>query len=134
MDSKVLKPFETEESFDYFFSIQLQGEESEAQKAVQSATSTVKLADRALQKAQSAGLTRQSLWQMEQKLSIARSKLAAATKSHEQISRRRELIRKFKLQTKSYRIAKGDATRQIILLRWILQQVPLIELELNQLR
>ena len=131
VDSKVLKPFETEEAFDYLFSIQLQGEESEAQKAVQSARLTVNLADRALQKAQSAGLARQSLRHMEQKLSIARSKLAAATKSHEQISRRRELIRKFKLQTKSYRIAKSDADRQSMLLRWILKQVPLVELELK---
>ncbi|KAH9203744.1 hypothetical protein DL95DRAFT_399072 [Leptodontidium sp. 2 PMI_412] len=131
VDSKVLKPFETEESFKYFFFLQLKQEETDAEKVKESATSIVKLADRAWQKAQSAGLTRQSLWQMEQKLSIARSKLTAATKSLEQISRRRELIRKFKLQTKSYRIAKGDANHQSILLRWILQQVPLIELELN---
>ena len=132
VDSKVLEPFETEELlWDFTHVIKLQGEGSEAQKAASSATLTVNLADQALQKAQRAGLSRQSLSQVEQKLSIARSKLAAATKSLEQISIQRKLIHKFKSQMKSYSIAKDNASDQSILLQWILQQVPLIELELN---
>ena len=132
VDSKVLEPFETEELlWNFAYAMQLQGEENQAQEAANSAISTVNLADQALRKAQCDGLSRQSLAQMEQKLSIARSKLATATISLEKISIRRKLISEFKIQTKSYSIAQDDASEQGILLRWILQQFPLIELELN---
>ncbi|TVY64159.1 hypothetical protein LSUE1_G008648 [Lachnellula suecica] len=131
VDSEVLKPFETEESFDYFFWLQLKNEKTGTQKAVESAVAIVKAAEKVSLKAQSAGLSGQGLSQMEQKLSVARSKLVAATTLLEQTSRRCDLIGDFMDQTKPYRIAKDDAAHQSILLRWILQQVPLIELELN---
>jgi hypothetical protein len=132
VDANVLKPFETDESLCVFgIGFQLENEEVEAEKAVESATSVTKLAEQDLLKAQSAGLSGRSLSRMEQKLSAAKSKLAAATKSFEWISRRYNLIVDFHHETKPYRIAKDDAEDQSILLRWILQQVPLIELELN---
>ena len=132
VDSKILEPFETEELlWDFAYAMQLQAEENQAQEAVNSAISTVNLADQAFRKAQCGSFSRQSFAQIEQKLSIARSKLATATKSLEKISIRRKLISEFKIQTKSYSIAQDNASEQSILLRWILQQFPLIELELN---
>ena len=117
MDSKVLKPSETEESFGYLFWLQLKNEENEAKKAVESVVSTMELADQALQKARCASPSRQSLSRIEQKLSIARSKLAAVTTSLNQISRWRKLIKEFKSQTKEYSIARGDVAHQSKLLQ-----------------
>ena len=132
VNSKVLESFETEERlWDFAYAMQLRGEENQAQEAANSAISSVNLADQALREAQYAGQSRQSLAQIEQKLSMARSKLATATKSLEKISMRRKLISEFKIRTKSFSMAQDNASSQSILLRWILQQIPLIELELN---
>ncbi len=132
VDSQVPEPCETEESLWNFTNAQqLIGKESEAKKATSSATSTMRLAEQALQKAQRAGPSGQSLSQMEQELSIAKSILAAVTRSFDQISRRRELISEFKSESKSYSIAKDNIKKQNDLLRWILQQVPLVQLELR---
>lgn len=132
VDWRVLKPFETEESIWIFgISYQMINEENEAKQTVESATSTVKSAEKVLLQAQSAGQFGRSLSHMEEKLSTATSKLAAATKSLEWASRRRKVIGDFHNQMKPYKIAKSGTNRQSKLLRWILQQVPLIELELN---
>ena len=132
VDSKVLESFETEERlWDFGYALQLRGEENLAQETANSAMSAVNSADQALRKAQCEGLPRQSLAQMEQKLSMARSKLATATKSLDTISMRRKLISEFKIETKSYSKAQDDASSSKILLQWMLQQIPLIELELN---
>lgn len=66
---------------------------------------------------------------MKETLSAAKLKLDTATHSLENISKRRNLIVDFHCQTKSYNIAKTYTNNQRILLRWILQQVPLIESE-----
>ena len=130
--SGVLYPSETEEIlWNFTLQFQMSDEESEAQNAASSAASTVELADQALQKAQQAGLSRRSLSQMKEMLSVVKSKLAAATNSLEQISLRRKLIVEFKKKTKSYHFAEKEIREQRKLLYWILQQVPLIELELN---
>ena len=122
VNSKVLEPFETEELlWDFAYTMQLRGEENQAQEAANSAISIVNLADQALREAQCEDLSRQSLAQMEQKLSMARSKLATATKSLSKKSVRRKFISEFKMQTKSYSIAQGNASRRSILLRWILK-------------
>lgn len=123
VDSNFLKPSETEESlWGLRFGIQLENEEIEAQMAVESAASVVKSAEK---------LPKRALPRMKEKLSAARSRLAMAEMSLNKISKRRNLIVDFHRQTKSYKIAKTDANNQSILLRWILQQVPLIESELN---
>ena len=132
VDSKVLKSYETEELlWDFGYALQLRGEENQAREAANAAMSAVNVTDQALQKAQGKGLSRQSLAQMEQELFMARSTLATATKSLDIISMRRKLISEFKIQTKSYSMAQDDASSTKIVLRWILQQIPLIELELN---
>lgn len=131
VDAKVLNPPETEESFKYFFFLQLRQEKTDAAKVVESARSTVKAAETELLEAQLADLSERNLSRIGQRLSAARFNMAAATESFEQSSKRYKLIGDFAVRTKSYRIAKHKANRQSILLRWILQQVPLIEHELN---
>jgi hypothetical protein len=71
---------------------------------------------------------------MKQKLFMIRSKLTTIIKSFEKISMRRKLIFEFKIQTKSYSIAQHNASSRNILLRWILQQISLIEIELNSVK
>ncbi|PQE09032.1 ankyrin 23 unc44 protein [Rutstroemia sp. NJR-2017a BBW] len=133
VDCKVLTPFETAESlWTPGIGFQLKSEETQAKKAVESAISIMQSAEKVLLEAKVASLSKLSFSQLEQKLSAARSKLVTVTKSLERISRRRSLISDFHDQTKGYEIAKGNVNRQSILLRWILQQVPLIEIELNQ--
>ncbi|KAF2178449.1 hypothetical protein K469DRAFT_695492 [Zopfia rhizophila CBS 207.26] len=70
-------------------------------------------------------------WWYDQQLE-AQSKLDAAEKDYHSVKRRHNLIYEFTERTKNIRIAKRNAERHSILLRWMLQQVPLIELELKQ--
>ena len=115
MDANVLKPLETEESLCVFgIWLQLKNEEIEAEKAMEPAISVTKSAEQDLLRAQSAGLSGRSLSRIEQKLSAAKSKLAATIKSLEWIIRRRNLIGDYNDETKSYRIAKDDTEDQSI--------------------
>lgn len=122
VDSNVLKPSETEKSlWGLPFGIQLEKEELDAKMAVEYAASVVMSTEKS------------SEWappQMKERLSAAKLKLDTAIHSLENIRKRRNLIVDFHCQTKSYNIAETYANNQLILLRWILQQVPLIESEL----
>lgn len=69
-----------------------------------------------------------------QRLLAAQSKLDAAIKSLESIRKRNDLVSEFHRRTRTYQITKDQAEGRSILLRWILQQIPLIELELNQFK
>ena len=130
--SKVLRPMETEKSlWEFGIGLQLKNEEAEAERAVEFAKSTVTSAENAFLKSQSAGLSGRSFSQIEQTLSAATTKQAAALKTLEQISKRRNSVIDFHNQTKQYVVAKDNASDQDILLRWILQQVPLISIELK---
>jgi hypothetical protein len=129
VDSQVLRPFETEEficNIDSAF--RRASEREQAEKAVESAKSAVMSAEKAI-----TDLGRSSLSQREPRrgLAAAQSKLDAAIKTLESIKRRRALVYEFFKRTKNYQIAKHDAERRSILLRWMLQQIHLIELELN---
>jgi hypothetical protein len=64
-------------------------------------------------------------------LKTAQSRLHAAKKSVELVKRRWSLFLEFKKKTRNYRTAK-DAEQHSKLLRWILQQIPLIELEIAE--
>ncbi|KAL2352918.1 hypothetical protein BJ546DRAFT_794317, partial [Cryomyces antarcticus] len=125
VDSQVLRPFETEE---YICNIksafQRASDRERAEKAVESAKSAVMLAQNAVPDPRRAST--------QQKFPAAQSQLGAAIKSLESIKRRNDLISEFHQKTRSSQIAKHAAERRSILLRWILQHVPLIELELNQ--
>jgi len=129
VDSKVLRSSETEEficNIDSAF--QRASERMQAEKAVESAKLAVMSAQKAITDPRRSSLSEQ---EPRQRLAAAKSKLDAAIKSLESIERRNSLVSEFHKKTKNYQIAKGDAERRSILLRWMLQQVPLIELELK---
>lgn len=117
--------------WDFAYAMQLRKKENQAQKTANSAISSVNLADQTLRKTQYENQSKQSLAQIEQKLFMTKSKLATATKSFEKINMRRKLISEFKIRTKSFSMTQNNASSQNILLRWILQQIPLIEFEFN---
>ena len=128
VDSKVLKPGETEKNlFSLDTNAQRASEEEKAEKVMQSAILAVSSAKKAVSKSQKSRLSPQ------QRLMTAQLTLEAAKKRHESIKRRNNLINEFFHQTKYSRIAKRDAGRHSKLLRWVLQQFPLIEVELNAL-
>lgn len=140
VDAHVLRPFETQEFICNINSaFQRKDEEGRARKAVESA----KLALTSVQNA-IADPSRSSLSQEvpRQRLAAAQSKLDEAIKSFELIKRRNDLVDNFfektaisqfvnGRRTKTYQGAKEQAERREILLRWMLKQIPLIELEIN---
>ncbi|KAE9961328.1 hypothetical protein BLS_002497 [Venturia inaequalis] len=68
---------------------------------------------------------------LQQRLLAAQLKLRGAEEEFWRIKGRNDCVSEYILSTKNYRIAKENAERHPILLRWMLQQIPLIELELN---
>ncbi|MCJ1260127.1 hypothetical protein MMC24_007967 [Lignoscripta atroalba] len=132
VDSKLLRSFETEEYVGgYAYVLQVDSEQSQAGMAVEAAELKVQLAEKAFQEARSANLSRDDIYQRKQKVFSARSELAIALKALDTIDRRASMVNDFSRQTASYRRSKYYADRLSILLRWMLQQVSLIELELN---
>lgn len=142
VDSQVLRPSETQEFICNIKSVfQRASERERAEKAVQSAKSAVTSAQNAITDPRRSNLSEK---ESQQRLAAAQSKLDAAVKSLDSIKRRNDLVYDFYKKTqlsqitndgkwkRSYQSAKDDAERRSILLRWILQQIPLIELELNQ--
>jgi hypothetical protein len=144
VDSQVLRPYETEEFIihDPKSAVQQASEEERAEKAVEFAESAVMSAEKANPDPGHAHLSQQAT--RKHRLVAAQSKLAAAMKSLASIKRRNDLIYRFLKKIKLYQVtsdgtlkqsyvgAKGDAERRSILLRWILQQITLIEIELDQ--
>lgn len=129
VDSQVLRPFETQEViWDIDSVFQRASEEERAEKAVASATSAVMLTQKPDSDSRRSNLSQR---EPQRTSSAAQSKLDAAIKSFESIRRLNDLVGEFKKKTKNYQLAKRNAERRISLLRWILQQVPLIELELS---
>jgi hypothetical protein len=138
----VLRPFETEEFICNIESaFQRAGERKRAEKAVESAKSAL-MSAQAITHPRGSSLSETDV---QHRLTAAQSKLDAALKSLESIKRRKGLISNFHWKTgksqvvngklkESYQIVKDNAERRSILLRWILQQVPLIEFELNPAR
>ncbi|KAF2254618.1 hypothetical protein BU26DRAFT_537334 [Trematosphaeria pertusa] len=117
VDSKVLRPGETEEVIcDINTSFRDASEIERAKRAVQSAIQ------------RQSKLSPQTL---EQRLLAARSKLETVQEEYESLERRSKCITEFIQQTTHYQNAKSDAQRREALLRWMLQQVPRIESELN---
>ena len=134
VDSNVLRSFETE---DYVCGIkcwiQHDFEENEAWKAVESARSAAKAVLVSARK--DVGNPRGSRFTSHaraQMMLAAKSKLDAAKESLQSIRKRNDLVTEFTRATGKYRTAKKDAERRRPRLRWILEQVPLIEAELNE--
>jgi hypothetical protein len=130
LDSQVLRPSETEKFIcNIKSSIQHASEEDRAERAVQSAKLAVISAQKATTDPQHCSLSEREL---RRRLAAVESRLDAAVKSLESIKRRIDLTSELHKKTRNYQIARDNAERRSILLRWMLQQVPLIEPELNQ--
>ncbi|OAT11121.1 hypothetical protein, variant [Blastomyces gilchristii SLH14081] len=129
--SQVLKPFETLESVCGFEAImQRTSELVRSQEAVESAKCAFLLAQKAKSDPQ---ISRQhSLKQNERRLLQAESRLAEAEKVHEFVARREKVIGRFLVATAKSRTFKHHAERHKILLKWILEQLPMIESEMKQ--
>jgi hypothetical protein len=131
VDSKVLRPHETEQ---YVLSdawgFQQEAEQGRAYKDVKSAEEAAKAVLASTQtEPQRSSFTKSQRFRM---LAEAQSRLDTARDSHKSIKQRGDLIGDFREGTKNYRRAKKDAERHNILLRWILEQVPLVEAELKE--
>ncbi len=127
MDSGVLRPHETHEFIlDVESSFQHTSERTQAEQAVKLARSAVPSAQQAIPDPRCPPLS------ARRRLTAAQSKLDAAIQSFESIKRRNDLVTEFCRTTQNYRDAKRNAERHIILLQWIREQVPLIELELDR--
>lgn len=125
----MLRPGETEEFIRNIDITLWDASELEtAKRAMQSAKSTVSSAETTMAKWRQSKLSPQTL---QQRLLAARSKLETTQAEYASLNRRSDCIIEFIQRTMDYRIAKRDAERHGVLLRWMLQQVPLIEAELN---
>ncbi|KAK3940771.1 hypothetical protein QBC46DRAFT_449292 [Diplogelasinospora grovesii] len=118
VDSKVLRPSETEEV--------ISGERDAAERTVRSAMSAI---ERAKNDTQQSSLTPE---QRSKRLTEAQSGLDAAKKCLESVKERNKHIFSFSNVARDYGNAKERVDHHEILLRWILEQIPLIELELNE--
>ncbi|KAL2256003.1 hypothetical protein VTK26DRAFT_2362 [Humicola hyalothermophila] len=128
-DSGLLRPHETREFIlrvdgSLERSLQDSNEEERARRSLESAQAAVSLAQKAASSRPSASAS--------QRLAAAQSKLDSARQSFDAIKKRNDLITEFFVKTERYRQAKRLGERQMILLQWIREQIPLIEAELEK--
>jgi len=125
--SKILESFD-KEGYLRGPSYQIRGksEITQGEDAVKSAELVVRSAEEMVRKACSNVRSARAFDTKMQKLTSARSKLAVSKKK---LRKLKKTLMDFYLQTDRYKHAKKHVERRGILLRWILQQVPLIELE-----
>ncbi|OAX85226.1 hypothetical protein ACJ72_00386 [Emergomyces africanus] len=130
IDSQVLEPSETHESVRGFgLRLLLRNELEQSQEAVKIAKSIVILTQEAISDSQNLGYP---LKEFERKLQEAQSELAAAEKKCAFRERRSKVVDDFFRGTANYYISRDYAERHTILLRWILEQFPMVELEMKQ--
>lgn len=135
--SNVLRPFETEEYVCHRTmecALRHQSEEDQATKVVESSKLAAEAVVIAMYKDahNSKGACLNSEQRMQRMLE-AKSRLEAAKESLVLIKRRNDLVTEFKqaVELGPYLTAKEDAKRHSLRIRWILDQVPLIEAESN---
>ncbi|EDN03517.1 predicted protein [Histoplasma mississippiense (nom. inval.)] len=129
VDSNVLTHFETQESvYEYEHLLQRVNELELSQRAVETAKSAV-LAQKAVFDSEDPS---HSIKENDRRLQEAQSKLDVAEKDHDSMKRRYELISDFVRDTIKTRRSKKNSQRHAILLRWILDQLLIIEHEMEQ--
>jgi hypothetical protein len=101
------------------------GERTNLRQAVEVASSSVLLAERDLLNPCVRGAVAQ------RKLFEAQAKLDSAMEAFDYFQRRKDAIKVFLQTTSAYREARRGAQRHQVLLRWMRQQVPLIEEDLG---
>jgi hypothetical protein len=127
VDSKLLRPFETEEFICSFQSgVTHQSERQKAERAVALAGSALEAADKSVDR--HGGSTAAQA----QKVSAARSRLNEAKESLRLVQRRNDLIIDFKRSVRGYLTQKRDVKKQEALVRWVLDEVPRVEAELRK--
>ncbi|KAI4141345.1 MAG: hypothetical protein LQ341_003532 [Variospora aurantia] len=140
VDSHVLRQFETEAficSIDSAF--YHDAEEQQAQRVLEFARSNVTSVHKSITDLTPSSHLEKKQQQHQQQVREAQSKLDAAVKSLALIEWRSSLVNQFmnKLSRitlsggaeRSYLVVKEDAENRSLLCKWILQQIPLIELE-----
>jgi hypothetical protein len=126
VDSKVLRPSETKEYIrDTKFGAQRDRETAMALKAVKSAEADLEVAH----KTRGSRLSPQARAQV---LATAQTRLDTAKNALELLRRRSHHFGNFSHAVRNYRIAKTDTVKSNVKLRWILEQVPLVEAELKE--
>lgn len=132
VDSVALRPEETKE---FLCSVdcgwQEAAERERAEEHMKAARRVVVSVEQVIATPEQSRVSPQTL---QQTLLAARLKLRRAEEAYKRVAERNHRISKYVTSTMNYRIAKDDAERHLILLRWMLQQIPLIELELNPLQ
>jgi hypothetical protein len=126
VDSKVLRSSETKEYIrDTKFGAQRDRETAMALMAVKSAEAALEVA----QKTRGSRLAPQARAQV---LATAQTRLDTAKNALELLRRRSHHFGNFSHAVRNYRIAKTDTVKSNVKLRWILEQVPLVEAELKE--
>jgi len=127
VDSGVLRPRESYELVCDIESVfKRAAENEEAKRTVQSTTAALLAAEVAVIKSCASQDVRDA---DERRLSAAQAARDKAEADYRSLMRRRDAITDFCQQTKGYRNANDEAERHLLLLRWIKQQIPLIECE-----
>lgn len=126
VDSNLLRP---EDTYDAICNIDTafrrSSERERAKEAVKLATTAVSSTERIIATSHS------STTELRQRLLAEQATLNAARESHESIKARNDAITDFLYPIREWRCQKDKAHRYSALLRWIVRQIPTIELELN---
>jgi hypothetical protein len=126
VDSKVLHPHESRSLVETVQYASLHDDErSSLRQAVEAASSEVLLAERDSLNPSLKGPKAQ------RKLFEAQAKLDSAIEAFDRLQHRVDTIRKYRDTTSAYREARAGAQRHQMLLRWVQQQIPLIEKDLG---
>lgn len=126
VSTKVLKPDETRDDIETNeFVIACEKERTALRQAVEIARSNILLADRDMLDPSMKGPAAQ------RKLFEAQAELDSAIKEFDDFQLRKKAIEEYKRATATYRGARSGAKRHEILLRWIRDQLPLIEKKLG---
>ncbi|KAL2689367.1 hypothetical protein Neosp_003420 [[Neocosmospora] mangrovei] len=126
VSTKTLKPGETRDDIEASgFAAAFERERTSLRQAVELARSNILLADRDMLDPSVKGPTAQ------RKLFEAQAELDSAVKEFDDFQHRKHAIEEYRMVTATYREARSGAKRHEILLRWIRDQIPLIEQKLG---
>ncbi|KAK4137335.1 hypothetical protein BT67DRAFT_453680 [Trichocladium antarcticum] len=125
VDSKVLRPFETEEYLDNIDSAY--GRDADRDRALDAVQEAQLALNAVMGQADIGPKGRQPALS----LSAAQSKLDAARLSLESIEKRSKLIHVFDMAGRNYMMTKEDVQRRSVIVQWIKEQVTVIESELK---
>ncbi|RKU43632.1 hypothetical protein DL546_004051 [Coniochaeta pulveracea] len=126
VESKVLRPSETKENICTFDV----GAKHDRETAM--AVRAVKAAEAALEAVQKRQGSSRQQRPRPRVLATAQTRLDAARNDLESLRNRSHHLENFAHAVRTYRIAKTNTTKSNVKLRWILEQVPLVEAELKE--